>query len=241
MRIQAAAAAKRAKTSQPTNPQPHERIPPLPKWIENPKQIPLPLSPKKEVSHPRSSDFPKQKSPRKQPEVSHPSPRPEIIPIEKQDNQKVPAKNENMKVRSSPLQSDVHSIIEDPVKQREQIIRERGRQYALNQWRQQNSVKEAIPPPNSVQKKHESDNSTIVTEVSEQSSFSTGSKSVASRPKAAKLIIAATDDQDSKAEEENQRRLQMFEMVKRKKATEAAEREKVIKTTSSFISYRIDN
>lgn len=199
------------------------------------------MSPKKEVSHPRSPDFPEQKSPKKQPEVVHPSPRPEIIPAEKQDNQKVPTKKENMKVRSSPLQSDVHSIIDDPVKQREQIIRERGRQYALNQWRQQNSVKEAIPPTNSVQKKHESDNSTIVTEVSEQSSFSTGSKSVASRPKAAKLIIAATDDQDSKAEEENQRRLQMFEMVKRKKATEAAEREKVIHTISSFISHRIDN
>jgi hypothetical protein len=135
-----------------------------------------------------------------------------------------------LKVRSSPLQSGVHPVTEDPAKQREQIIRERGRQYALNQWRQQNSVKESTsaPPSTSIPVKHESDNSTVVTEVSEQSSFSTGAKSVASvRPKAAKLIIAATDDQDSKAEEENQRRLQMFEMVKKKKASEAAEREKV--------------
>jgi hypothetical protein len=168
------------------------------------------------------------------PEAAPPSPRPEIVPTERREDQNTSVKKENSKVRSSPLQSDVPPPIpENPVKQREQIIRERGRQYALNQWRQQNSVKESTPPPTSVQNKHESDNSTVVTEVSEQSSFSAGTKSVASRPKAAKIIIAATDEQDSRAEEENQRRLQMFEMVKRKKASEAAEREKVIPFASS--------
>jgi hypothetical protein len=116
---------------------------------------------------------------------------------------------------------------DNPIVQRDQLIRERGRQHALDQWKQQNSVKQVSAPPSQSHKKAEGDNITVISALSEQSSFTAETKNVNARPKATKLIITDLSESDSNAEEEKNRRLQKFEMIKRKKANEAAEREKV--------------
>lgn len=86
----------------------------------------------------------------------------------------------------------------------------------------ENKQKVAVVAP-AIVAPNEGDISTVLTE---QSSFSGGPNSSCSRPKPTKLIITNVDESNSKVEEEKNRRLQKFEMIKRRKASEAVEREK---------------
>jgi hypothetical protein len=209
LRLQAAAAAKRIKLPQSTNHQILEaKAPPLPRWMDYDR---TPLPP---------------------PIVEQPIVDSQPPPDTKTDEQDQVMKHQNYHL---PQQHEEPSIpptsvvvvspkLEGTFVQRDQLIREKGRQYALDQWKQQNSAKLVAAPPTQIQKKIEGDNVTVISALSEQSSFTVETKGAHSRPKAAKIII---NDIGESAEEEKNRRLQKFEMIKRKKANEAAEREKV--------------